>query len=224
VSRLYPGRLRSPLSQGSNATTWLIVRDVGQRAEHDVRALGRAASAFIAERTRRLSTLLTGDVPPWHLLRPVHSTGRLRQGHPADGAPIPSVAETVRPCYAVHCTHPLYEKLPPACRGYIDLGCQGTRRSLQQQVLVATAAMFLGPYVGAQYSCTCPPLAIKGEACDVTRQAQSLGLRPKSSKTTQALKQYNTQWSRVLRSGGPNHSKLLCVLVFIPSSRNKQNA
>jgi hypothetical protein len=49
-------------------------------------------------------------------------------------------------------------------------------------------------------------------------------LRPKSSKTTQALKQYNTQWSRVLRSGGPNHSKLLRVLVFIPSSRNKQNA
>jgi hypothetical protein len=48
--------------------------------------------------------------------------------------------------------------------------------------------------------------------------------RPKSSKTTQAFKQYNTQWSRVLRSGGPNHSKLLRVLVFIPSSHNKQNA
>jgi hypothetical protein len=53
--------------------------------------------------------------------------------------------------------------------------------------------------------------------------SSSLRLRPKSSKTTQALKQYNTQWSRVLRSGGPNHSKLLRVLVLIPSSRNKQN-
>jgi hypothetical protein len=31
--------------------------------------------------------------------------------------------------------------------------------------------MFLGPHVGAQYPCTCPPLAIKGEACNVTRQA-----------------------------------------------------
>jgi hypothetical protein len=69
-----------PLGRGSNAATWLIVRDVGQRAEHDVRALGGAASAFIAERTRRLSTLLTGDVPPWYLLRPVHSAGRRRQG------------------------------------------------------------------------------------------------------------------------------------------------
>jgi hypothetical protein len=49
-------------------------------------------------------------------------------------------------------------------------------------------------------------------------------LRPKSYKTTQALKQYNTQWNRVLRSGSLNHSKLLRVLVFIPSSRNKQNA
>jgi hypothetical protein len=49
-------------------------------------------------------------------------------------------------------------------------------------------------------------------------------LRPNSSKTTQGLKQYNTHWSRVLRSGGPNHSKLWRVLVFIPSSRNKQNS
>jgi hypothetical protein len=173
VSRLYSERLRSPPSQGSNAATWLIVRDVGQRAEHDVRALGRVASAFIAERTRRLPTLLTGDVPPRHLLCPVHSAGRRRQGHPADDAPVQSVAETVRPCYVVHCTHPLYEKLPPARRGYTDLGCQGARRSLQQQVLVATSAVFLGPHVGAQYSCTCPLFAIKGEACDVTKQAQS---------------------------------------------------
>jgi hypothetical protein len=96
-----------------------------------------------------MSTLLTGDVPPRHLLRLIHSAGRRRQGHPADGAPVQSVAKTVRPCYAVHCTHPLYEKLPPARRGYIDLGCQGARRSLQQQVLVATSAMFLGPHVGA---------------------------------------------------------------------------
>jgi hypothetical protein len=123
VSRLYPERLCSPPSRGSNAATWLIVRDVGQRAEHDVRALGRAASAFIAERTRRLPTLLTSDVPPRHLLRPVLSAGRRRQGHPADDAPVQSVAETVRPCCAVHCTHPLYEKLPPARRGYTDLGC-----------------------------------------------------------------------------------------------------
>ena len=173
MSRLYPERLRSPLGRGSNTATWLIVCDVGQWAEHDVRALGRAASTFIAERTRRLSTLLTGDVPPRHLLRPVHSAGRRRQGHPLDSAPVQSVVETVRPCCAVHCTHPLCEKLPPARRDYADLGCQGARRLLQQKILVATSVMFLGPHVGAHHSCTCPPLAIKREACDVTTQAQS---------------------------------------------------
>jgi hypothetical protein len=30
-----------------------------------------------------MSALLAGDVPPRHLLRPVHSVGRRRQGHPA---------------------------------------------------------------------------------------------------------------------------------------------
>jgi hypothetical protein len=152
---------RSPLGRRSNTATWLIVRDVGQWAEHDVRALGRATSAFIAERTHRMSTHLTGDVPPRHLLCHVHSAGRRRQSHLANGAPVQSVAETVRPCCAVHCTHPLCEKLPLHAEAMQDLGCQGARRSRQQQVLVATYAMFLDPHVGAQYSCTCSPLAIK---------------------------------------------------------------
>jgi hypothetical protein len=57
-------RLRSPLRWRPDAAMWLVARDVSQRAEPDVRPLGRAVSAFIEERTRRLSTLLTGDVPP----------------------------------------------------------------------------------------------------------------------------------------------------------------
>jgi hypothetical protein len=61
-------RLRSPLRRRPDAATWLVARDISQRAEPDVRPLGRAVSAFIAEGTRRLPTLLTGDVPPQHLL------------------------------------------------------------------------------------------------------------------------------------------------------------
>jgi hypothetical protein len=61
-------RLRSPLKRRPDAATWLVACDVSQRAEPDVRPLGRAVSAFIAERTHRLSNLLTGDVPPQHLL------------------------------------------------------------------------------------------------------------------------------------------------------------
>jgi hypothetical protein len=41
---------------------------------------------------------------------------------------------------------------------------------------------------------------------------------------TSSQAQYSTQWSMLLRSGGPNHSKPLRVLVFIPNSRSKQNA
>jgi hypothetical protein len=57
---------------------WLVAHDISQRAEPNVRPLGRAVYAFIAERTRRLSTLLTGDVPSQNLMRPVHSAGRRR--------------------------------------------------------------------------------------------------------------------------------------------------
>jgi hypothetical protein len=61
-------RLRSPLRRRPDAATWLAARDVSQWSEPNVRPLGHAVSAFIAERTRRLSTLLTRDVPPQHLL------------------------------------------------------------------------------------------------------------------------------------------------------------
>jgi hypothetical protein len=78
VSWLYLVHLRSPLKRRPDAATWLVARDVSQRAEPDARPLGRAVSAFIAERTRRLSTLLIGDVPLQHLMRPVHSASRRR--------------------------------------------------------------------------------------------------------------------------------------------------
>jgi hypothetical protein len=75
------------------------------------------------------------------------------------------------------------------------------------------------------------PLAIKGEACTVTTQrlthtdldSDSLKLSH-SQVHTSSQAQYITQWSRVLRSDGPNHSKPLCVLVFFPFPPNRQNA
>jgi hypothetical protein len=81
---------------------WPTARDVSQRAELDVRPLGRA---FIAEVARRLSswqvmcrlsikyalsTRLTSDVSPQHLMCPVHSTDGRRLGHPAGGMPVRS--------------------------------------------------------------------------------------------------------------------------------------
>jgi hypothetical protein len=152
---------------------WLVTRDVSQRVEPDARPLGRAVSAFIAERTRRLSTLLTGDVPPQHLMRPVHFAGRRRQGHPADGVSVQSIIKQCAVLRGALCPSSLIQEASPARRYYADLGCQDARRLLQQRTLVApstTSIMFLGPHVGPQYPCTCPPLVIKGEACNATRE------------------------------------------------------
>jgi hypothetical protein len=100
-------RFCSPLRRRPDAATWPIARDVSQRAEPDVRTLGRATSAFIADKARRMSIPLTGDVPPRHLMSPVHSTAGdvlpqhlmspvhsadgWRPGHLAGGVPVHSV-------------------------------------------------------------------------------------------------------------------------------------
>jgi hypothetical protein len=88
----------------------------------------------------------------------------------------------------------------------------GYGKIAQRRTSVAPSIIFvmsLGPHVGAQYFCACPPSAIKGEACDVRREEA----RTYIHKLIQALKQYITQWSRVLRPGGPNHSKPSRALV-----------
>jgi hypothetical protein len=60
-----------------------MARDESRRARPDVRFRARAISAFIAEIARRLTALLTGEVPTRHLMRPVHSGGRRRPGRAA---------------------------------------------------------------------------------------------------------------------------------------------
>jgi hypothetical protein len=76
--------------------------------------------------------------------------------------------------------------------------------------------MFLGPHVGAQYSCTCPPLAIKGETCDVTTQAQSLGLDPSHSRQ---LKLSNNTTHNGVGYYAPAARTTLNSCVFLCSSR-----
>jgi hypothetical protein len=102
MSGPYHGRSHSPLRRRPDAATWPTARDVSQRAEPDIRPLGRA---FITEETRRLSswqvmyrlsikyalsTPLTSDVPPQHLMCLVHSADGRRPGHPAGGVPVRS--------------------------------------------------------------------------------------------------------------------------------------
>jgi hypothetical protein len=91
VSGPYRIRFRSMLRRRPDATAWPTARDVSQRAEPDVRLLGRASYAFIADKARRLSIPLAGDVPPQHLMCPIHSANGRRPDHPAGGVPLHSV-------------------------------------------------------------------------------------------------------------------------------------
>jgi hypothetical protein len=110
---------------------------------------------------------------------PVPSAGRRRQGHPAGGAPAGSAGEQCARAKQ-RTVLSLLQEACPARRRYTDLGRQDTRGLPRQQIFILPSVilyMSLGPHVGAQCLCACPPSAIKGEACDVTR------LRPNSRQT-----------------------------------------
>jgi hypothetical protein len=167
-------RLRSPLRRRPDAATWLVARDISQRAEPDVRPLGRVVSAFIAERTRRLSTLLTGDVAPRHLMRLVHSAGRRCQGHPADGAPVQSIVkQCTRAARRTVLIIPYTRSFPGTSR------LRRSRMSGRKKIAPATNIISSKYYIRYVPGPTCrgsvplymPPLAIKGEACNVTIEA-----------------------------------------------------
>jgi hypothetical protein len=170
MSGPYTVRLRSPLKLRPDATTWLVAHDISQRAEPDVRPLGRMVSAFIAERTCRLSTLLTGDVPSQHLMRPVHSAGRRRQSHPVDGAPVQSIVKQ----YAHAARRTML--IVPYTRSFLCTPRIRRSRVAGHKKIAPVANFSSSKYYFRDTSGpTCrglallymPPLAIKGEACNV---------------------------------------------------------
>jgi hypothetical protein len=172
VSGPYTVRLRSPLRWRPDTTTWLVARDISQWAKPDVRPLGRA---FIAERTRRLSNLLTGDVPPQHLMRPVHSAGRRRQSHSADGAPVQSIVKH----YARAARHTVfivpYTRSFP-CTPMIRRSRVAGHKKIAPVANISSSKYYFrdtpGPTCRGSALLYMPPLAIKGEACNVTGQTQ----------------------------------------------------
>jgi hypothetical protein len=98
-----------------DAATWPTARDVNQRAEPNVGPPGYAAPAFIADKARRLSIPLTSNVPPRHLMRPVHSADRRQPVHSTDGVPVHSTSRQhahTAACTALIITRTLPRKLP----------------------------------------------------------------------------------------------------------------
>jgi hypothetical protein len=72
--------------------------------------------------------------------------------------------------------------------------------------------------LGSSSPVACLPWTIKGMAQAVQGDRLtwiSKEASPTSPKLSQALSKTTHKWNRLLRYGGPNHSKSLCVLVFI---------
>jgi hypothetical protein len=167
-------RLRSPLRRRSDATTWLVARDISQRAEPDIRPLGRAVSALIVEKTCHLSTLLTGDVPPQHLMCPIHSAGRRRQGHPADGVPVQSIVkQCARAARRTVLIIPYTRSFP--CTPRLCRSQTSGRKKIAPAANFSSSKYYIcyvpGPTCRGSVPLYMPPLAIKGEACNVTKGA-----------------------------------------------------
>jgi hypothetical protein len=167
---------RSLLRRRPDVATWPIARDVSQRAEPDVRSLGRAASAFIAEKTRRLSISLTDDMLSQHLMRPVHSAGRRRPGHPADDVPVQSIVKQYARAARSTVSIVTYTGSFP-CTSIL----RRSRMSGRKKIAPATNISCSKYYIRYVPEPTCrgsiplymSPLAIKREACTVTRQVHS---------------------------------------------------
>jgi hypothetical protein len=164
---------RSPPRQKPATTTWLVAHDVSQQKESDVGSLESRSRYIYYSRDETPAAKPTKDVPPQHLMRPVLSAGRRCQmtrlsNLSSNNAPVP--------CSGLCSLSLLQESFPSTPRTRRS-PAQGTRRLPRQQTLEDPSTIFfmsLGPHVGAQSFCACPPSTIKGEARDVKRGSPRL--------------------------------------------------
>jgi hypothetical protein len=150
-------------------------------------------------------------------MSPIHSADGRRPGHLAGGVPVHSVGRQY--AHAAACAALIMTRAYRGSSSDISILC--ALRTLWRseiaralQALVTSFHFAPGPTCRGSASLYVPPLSYKREG---TR-------RYKAGTLTRSQAQYSTQWSRVLRSSGPNHSKLLCVLVFFVHLADRQNA
>jgi hypothetical protein len=139
-------------------------------------------------------------------MRPVHSAGRRRQGHPAGGVPVQSIVKQcarAAGCTVSIITYTRSFSYTPILRRSQMSGC----KKIAPAANISSSKYYIryvpGPTCWGSVPLYVPPLVIKGEACSDTRKGEQR-LRLSALKLPQ---QSNTQWSRVLRSGDLNHSK-----------------
>jgi hypothetical protein len=185
---------------------WVLARDISQWAKPGVRPIRLCSLCIYCGEDVPPATMLTGDAPSRHLMCPVQSTGRRRQGHPADGVPDQSVGEQC--ARAERCT----VLIIPSTRSFPCTLMIRRSRALGHKK-IAPAANICG---SKRYILYVPGPTCRGRVplCMSPFNYKRGGMRRYTQAQSHRLKQYTTQWSRVLRSGGPNHSKSLCVLEF----------
>jgi hypothetical protein len=108
-----------------------------------------------------MSTPLASDVPPQHLMSPVHSADMRRLGHPAGGVPVHSVGRQYNRA-AAYTMLIIIRTLPREQPRDINIVCTTDIMALGDRPSITSISYFLlffplGPHVGAQHPCTCPP-------------------------------------------------------------------
>jgi hypothetical protein len=172
------------------------------------------------------ATTLAGDVPSRYLMRPVPFAGKRCQTHPADGA---SAQSTDKQCARAERRAVL---ILPSTRSFpCTLRIRRSRASGHKKIVSATDISGSKRYILYVPRPTCwgpvplcmPPFSYKrGGMRGYTHAILGHTLDSQAHTSSQAIL---SQWSRVLRSGGLNHSKSLCVLEFFPFiPMIKQNA
>ena len=86
---------------------------------------------------------------------------------------------------------------------------------LLMSFLIVNYASLLGPPVGVQRLCTRPPCSIKGGRPLENDSSLNRGLEAEDRLIHKHESNTSPSGRRVLRSGGPNHSKSSCIIVFL---------
>jgi hypothetical protein len=162
--------------QRPTAAVWLVARDVSQRGGPDVRPITPRSLCIYCGEDAPPATTLTSDVPSQHLMRPVQSAGRRRQGHPADGAPVQSVGkQCARAERRTVLIIPSTRSFP--CTPRIRRSRASGHKKLAPATNICSSKRYIlyvpGPTCRGPMPLYMPPSTIKGEACDVARGSQS---------------------------------------------------
>jgi hypothetical protein len=184
-------------------------------------------------------------VPPPHLLSPIHSTGRQCAASTfIEPCPFrwqaatnpfrrrracPFHWQTAHPYCCMYYVHHYSHVTKEAAVAYQY--CMDCRTPGRQEIALALVTPIIysfryvpRPTCRGSGSLYVSPLSYKREG---THRYKAGSLRPSdrlSHKLSSSQTQYNRQWSRVLRSSSPNHSKLSCPRVFFHLPIDRQNA